>query len=406
MAADAKAAARDRIERAREQLLDLSHRIHAEPELGMEEERASAWLSDALSGAGFTVERGVGGLDTAFSARSGPGPFRVVVCAEYDALPGIGHACGHNVIAAMSVGAGLGLAAVADDVGVEVTVLGTPAEESGGGKIILLEQGAFAGTHAAMMVHPSPFDVVETPIIAVDQLNVTYTGKAAHASAFPELGVNAADAMVVAQTAIGLLRQHLRASDRVHGIVTKGGDAPNVVPARTEGTWLVRPRPRRAPGRRGQGHALLRGGGAGHRGQAGGHPRAPSLCGDAPRPRPGLALPRQRRGVGPQVPGLRQPRAYRRVDRHGQRLPCGAVDPPVDRDRLASRRQPPTRVHSPVPNTRRRQGRHGRRRRHGLDRHRRRHRRPPPHPPDDRQPPQKLTRVPAAAGPPAAESAR
>src|SRR6266516_4971823 len=240
MAADAKAAARDRIERAREQLLDLSHRIHAEPELGMEEERASAWLSDALSGAGFTVERGVGGVDTAFSARSGPGPFRVVVCAEYDALPGIGHACGHNVIAAMSVGAGLGLAAVADDVGVEVTVLGTPAEESGGGKIILLEQGAFAGAHAAMMVHPSPFDVVETPIIAVDQLNVTYTGKAAHASAFPELGVNAADAMVVAQTAIGLLRQHLRASDRVHGIVTKGGDAPNVVPARTEGTWLVR----------------------------------------------------------------------------------------------------------------------------------------------------------------------
>src|SRR6266566_85550 len=187
MAADAKAAARDRIERAREQLLDLSHRIHAEPELGMEEERASAWLSDALSGAGFTVERGVGGLDTAFSARSGPGPFRVVVCAEYDALPGIGHACGHNVIAAMSVGAGLGLAAVADDVGVEVTVLGTPAEESGGGKIILLEQGALAGAHAAMMVHPSPFDVVETPIIAVDQLNVTYTGKAAHASALASL---------------------------------------------------------------------------------------------------------------------------------------------------------------------------------------------------------------------------
>jgi amidohydrolase len=240
MAADAKAAARDRIERAREQLLDLSHRIHAEPELGMEEERACAWLSDALAGAGFTVERGVGGLDTAFSARSGPGPLRVVVCAEYDALPGIGHACGHNVIAAMSVGAGLGLAAVADDVGVEVTVLGTPAEEGGGGKIILLEQGAFAGAHAAMMVHPSPFDVVEMPIIAVDQLNVTYTGKAAHSSAFPELGVNAADAMVVAQTAIGLLRQHLRASDRVHGIVTKGGDAPNVVPARTEGTWLVR----------------------------------------------------------------------------------------------------------------------------------------------------------------------
>jgi amidohydrolase len=240
MAADAKAGARERIERARDQLLDLSHRIHATPELGMEERHASAWLSDALSGAGFTVERGVGGLDTAFSARSGPGPFRVVVCAEYDALPGIGHACGHNIIAAMSVGAGLGLAAVASDVGLEVTVLGTPAEESGGGKIVLLEQGAFDGAHAAMMVHPSPLDVVEMPIIAVDQLNVRYLGKEAHASAFPELGINAADAMVVAQTAIGLLRQHLRATDRIHGIVTKGGDAPNVVPAHTEGTWLVR----------------------------------------------------------------------------------------------------------------------------------------------------------------------
>jgi amidohydrolase len=240
MAADAKAAARERIEGARERLLQLSHRIHAEPELGMEEEKACAWLSDELSGAGFAVERGVGGLDTAFSARSGPGPFRVVVCAEYDALPEIGHACGHNIIAAMSVGAGLGLAAVADDIGVEVTVLGTPAEESGAGKIILLEQGAFDGAHAAMMVHPTPFDVAEMPIIAVNQLNVQYFGKEAHASAFPELGVNAADAMVVAQTAIGLLRQHLRATDRVHGIVTHGGDAPNVVPSHTEGTWLVR----------------------------------------------------------------------------------------------------------------------------------------------------------------------
>jgi amidohydrolase len=240
MAADAKAAARERIEGARERLLELSHRIHAEPELGMEEEKACAWLSDELSGAGFAVERGVGGLDTAFSARSGPGPFRVVVCAEYDALPEIGHACGHNIIAAMSVGAGLGLAAVAEDIGVEVTVLGTPAEESDGGKIILLEQGAFDGVHAAMMVHPTPFDVAQMPIIAVNQLNVRYFGKEAHASAFPELGVNAADAMVVAQTAIGLLRQHLRATDRVHGIVTHGGDAPNVVPSHTEGTWLVR----------------------------------------------------------------------------------------------------------------------------------------------------------------------
>ncbi len=242
MAVDPKTAARERIEQSRERLLDLSHRIHAHPELAMEEERACAWLCESLAETGFTVDAGVGGLATAFAARSGPGPLRVVVCAEYDALPAIGHACGHNIIAAMAVGAGIGLAAVAGDVGVEVTVLGTPAEESVGGKIILLEKGAFAGAHAAMMVHPLPVDVVEMPIIAVNQLNVRYLGREAHASGFPELGVNAADAMVVAQTSIGLLRQHLRPTDRVHGIVTKGGDAPNVVPARTEGTWLVRAR--------------------------------------------------------------------------------------------------------------------------------------------------------------------
>ncbi len=240
MAVDPKTATRERVEQSRERLLDLSHRIHAHPELAMEEERACAWLSETLAEAGFAVESGVGGLPTAFAARSGPGPLRVVVCAEYDALPAIGHACGHNIIAAMAAGAGIGLAAAADEVGVEVTVLGTPAEESVGGKIILLDKGAFAGAHAAMMVHPHPLDVVELPIIAVNQLNVRYLGRAAHAAGFPELGVNAADAMVMAQTSIGLLRQHLRATDRVHGIVTKGGDAPNVVPARAEGTWLVR----------------------------------------------------------------------------------------------------------------------------------------------------------------------
>jgi amidohydrolase len=238
--ADAKQAARGRVERARDELVALSHRIHAHPELGFEEERACAWLCELLAGAGLEVERGVGDLPTAFAARAGVGPLRVVVCAEYDALPGVGHACGHNVIAAMAAGAGIALAAVADDVGLEVTVLGTPAEEGGGGKILLLRRGAFAGAHAAMMVHPSPYEMAEMPIIAVTQLRVAYTGKEAHASAYPHLGVNAADALVVAQTAIGLLRQHLLAGDRVHGIVTHGGDAPNVVPAHTTGTWMVR----------------------------------------------------------------------------------------------------------------------------------------------------------------------
>ena len=238
--ADAKEAARERVEQARDELVALSHRIHANPELGFEEEQACAWLCELLDGAGLEVERGVGDLPTAFAARAGSGPLHVVVCAEYDALPAVGHACGHNVIAAMAAGAGLALARVADDAGLRVTVLGTPAEEGGGGKILLLQRGLFEGAHAAMMVHPSPYEQPEMPIIAVDHLEIAYTGKEAHASAYPFLGVNAADALVVAQTAIGLLRQHLRPSDRVHGIVTKGGDAANVIPAHTTASWMVR----------------------------------------------------------------------------------------------------------------------------------------------------------------------
>ena len=238
--ADAKEAARERVTQARDELVALSHRIHANPELGFEEEQACAWLCELLEGAGFQVERGVGDLPTAFAARAGSGPLHVVVCAEYDALPAVGHACGHNVIAAMAAGAGMALARVADDAGLRVTVLGTPAEEGGGGKILLLKRGAFDGAHAAMMVHPSPYEQPEMPIIAVNHLKVAYTGKEAHASAYPFLGVNAADALVVAQTAIGLLRQHLRPSDRVHGIVTKGGDAANIIPAHTTADWMVR----------------------------------------------------------------------------------------------------------------------------------------------------------------------
>ena len=238
---DQKSHARETVEGAQQGLLDLSHRIHAHPELGFEEEQASAWLCDALSGYGFAVEKGVGGLPTAFTARAGSGPLHLFICAEYDCLPAIGHACGHNVIAAMAVGAALGARAVADDAGLTITVVGTPAEEgAGGGKIILMNQGAFAQAHAAMMVHPGPWDVVQPPIIAASMFEVHYTGKEAHAAAFPEMGINAADALTVAQTAIGLLRQHIRASDRVHGIITKGGDAPNIVPAHTSARYMVR----------------------------------------------------------------------------------------------------------------------------------------------------------------------
>ena len=139
-------------------------------------------------------------LPTAFVATVGSGPLTIAICAEYDALPGIGHACGHNVIAAAAVGAGLALAPLADDLGMTVKVIGTPAEEGGGGKILMLERGAFEGVDAAMMVHPAPTEMDRMACLAVSHVEVHYTGKEAHASAFPELGINAADAITIGQT--------------------------------------------------------------------------------------------------------------------------------------------------------------------------------------------------------------
>jgi amidohydrolase len=237
---DAKDGARQAFNAVQDRLVELSHRIHANPELGFEEERASTWLEEMLVDAGFAVQAGAYDLPTAFVARRGNGPLHVAICAEYDALPSIGHACGHNVIAASSLGAAIAAAAVADDVGLTVSLIGTPAEEGGGGKILLLERGAFADAHLAMMTHPAPYDIVDPSIIAAISIDVRYTGKESHAAAAPELGINAADALTVAQTAIGLLRQHIRATDRVHGITTKGGDAPNIVPAHTEARYMVR----------------------------------------------------------------------------------------------------------------------------------------------------------------------
>ena len=239
---DAKAGARERLNAAQQTLIDLSHRIHANPELGYEEEKSSRWVAEALDGAGFAVEMGVCDLPTAFIARAGSGPLHIAICAEYDSLPGIGHACGHNVIAGMAVGAGLAAAQVADDLGLTVSVIGTPAEEVGdaGGKILLLERGAFEGVHAAMMVHPGPADIALPKMTAAALFEVLYTGKEAHAAAFPELGINAADALTVAQVAIGLLRQHIRTTDRIHGITTKGGDAFNIVPAHTSAKYMLR----------------------------------------------------------------------------------------------------------------------------------------------------------------------
>ena len=237
---NAKDGARERLAAAETELLALSRRIHGRPELAFEEEHAAGWIADVLDAAGFRVERGVCDLPTAFVARAGSGPLHIAICAEYDALPEIGHACGHNVIAALAVGAGLAAARVADEVGLTVSVFGTPAEESGGGKIVLLERGAFDGVHAALMAHPAPVDVLEPPTLAFAEFEAHYHGKASHASAAPELGVNAGDALVVAQAAIGLLRQHILPTDRVHGIVTRGGEDPNVVPAHTSARYYVR----------------------------------------------------------------------------------------------------------------------------------------------------------------------
>ena len=239
---NSKQAARARLDQARAALTALSHRIHAHPELGFEEQQACSWLVEMLDDAGFEVQTGVCELPTAFIAKAGSGPLNIGIMAEYDSLPGIGHACGHNLIAAMATGAAMALAKVADDAGITVTVIGTPAEEVGNasGKVLLLERGAYKGIHAAMMVHPAPMDFVQPNIIAASMFDVHYTGKEAHASAFPELGINAADALTVAQTAIGLLRQHIRQSDRIHGICTHGGEAPNIVPAHTSARYIIR----------------------------------------------------------------------------------------------------------------------------------------------------------------------
>ncbi|WP_027943827.1 M20 family metallopeptidase [Amycolatopsis taiwanensis] len=235
-----KEQAAQRVAADAERLIRLSELLHAHPETAWQEHRSARWVAEALEESGFAVTPSYLGLDTAFLATYGSGPFRLGLCAEYDALPGLGHACGHNLIAAITVGTARALAPLADDAGLTIEVYGTPAEEGGGGKIELLERGAFAGLDLAMMAHPAPVDVAEAEPFAVSHSHVSFQGKAAHAAAYPEQGVNAADAFTVAQVAVGLLRQQLPSSVRVHGVMTSGGEAPNAIPARTEGRWYVR----------------------------------------------------------------------------------------------------------------------------------------------------------------------
>jgi len=240
--ADAKSRLVAEVDARADLLLTASHEIHAHPELGFEETFAHGLLTDILSDEGIDVERGAYGLPTAFAARAGSSGPTIAVLCEYDALPGIGHACGHNIIASAGLGAGLAAAALADELGGRVVILGTPAEEGGGGKVKMIDRGAFDGIDAAMMVHPAGADLRAMNTIAIQQIWCEYTGKAAHAAAAPHKGRNALDAAILGYNNVAALRQHIRGNERIHGVITDGGDKPNIVPAHAASQWYVRAR--------------------------------------------------------------------------------------------------------------------------------------------------------------------
>ena len=223
-------------------LLEVSHAIHDKPELAFEEHFACEVLAQTLRDHDLEVETGVYSLETAFattinSDQAGP---TVAVLAEYDALPQIGHACGHNIIATSALGATLALNAVAASLPGRVKLLGTPAEERGGGKELMARAGAFEGIDAALMIHPAGVNLATMPSICVAEVEVIYHGKSSHASAMPHKGINALDGLLLAYQAISNLRQHIRSTERIHGIVKDGGAAPNIVPDRTVGQFFVR----------------------------------------------------------------------------------------------------------------------------------------------------------------------
>jgi amidohydrolase len=224
----------------RDELCDLSRRIHDDPELGFHEFKAADWLTGFLEKNGFTVERKICGLPTAFRASYGQGEPVIAFLAEYDALPDLGHGCGHNLIAAAAAGSGLAARIAVDQCGGRVTVIGTPAEELYGGKITMAEKGAFADLDVVMMVHPGGHNAALTEALACQGLNVEFFGKASHAAGRPEAGINALEAMIQSYNALNSLRQHIKSKARIHGIITDGGQAPNVVPAHSAGSFLVR----------------------------------------------------------------------------------------------------------------------------------------------------------------------
>jgi amidohydrolase len=228
------------VDRWADELIGLSHRLHANPELAFDEHYAHDQCTELLEKAGHDVVRGAHGLATAFAMRCGGEGSSVAVLCEYDALPHIGHACGHNIIATAGLGAALAAAEVAGDLGGRLLSLGTPAEEGGGGKALLADRGAFDGVDAAVMVHPAGVELTRMKAIAAQQLVAVYEGAAAHAAAAPERGRNALDGAVLGYVNCAALRQHIRPDERIHGIFTEAGEAANFVPDRASAHWFVR----------------------------------------------------------------------------------------------------------------------------------------------------------------------
>ena len=224
----------------RQQLIQLSLNIHDNPELGFEEKKASTWLASYLENSGFHVERGIAGLATAFRATYGHGSPRIALLAEYDALPKIGHGCGHNIIGVSAVGAAVASKSIIDQLGGSIVVMGTPGEEGLGGKIDMVKAEAFKEIDVAMIVHPNTRNMPTEEALACSTLEVEFFGRPAHAAGQPHRGINALDAMILAFTSINSLRQHIRGDARIHGIITDGGEAPNIVPAHSAAVFLVR----------------------------------------------------------------------------------------------------------------------------------------------------------------------
>jgi len=235
-----KASVIDEIDAHRDQLNELSLKIHANPELAFQEVKAVAWLTEYLKENGFSVESGICGLKTAFRGSYGQGKPVIAILAEYDALPKLGHACGHNLIAVSAVAAGVASKLAVDQFGGNILVIGTPGEELYGGKVIMVNRGAFDGVDVAMMVHPGVLNTATTQFLACQTLEVEFFGRAAHAAARPEKGINALEAMLQSFAAINSLRQHIKDKARIHGIITDGGEAANIVPAHSAGNFVVR----------------------------------------------------------------------------------------------------------------------------------------------------------------------